>query len=178
MIDFWKTDILTKWSIPYVTMVGRRQFNIPISSEMVIFQAINRLWRSWYTHTFFAVSQTRYSCSFRFLCARLHTVIIRFLHLISQNSDSHFVKNESRNAQWGVSHYRILPISRDIGWPVQQLDYFRYKATISLYRTSIYRLKFYFKEIKKTVIINWRVWQDCVVNTACHYGYICALSEW
>ena len=29
----------------------------------------------------------------------------------------------------GVSHYRILPISRDIGWPVQQLDYFRYKAT-------------------------------------------------
>ena len=26
----------------------------------------------------------------------------------------------------GVSHYRILPISRDIGWPVQQLDYFRY----------------------------------------------------
>ena len=28
----------------------------------------------------------------------------------------------------GVSHYRILPISRDIGWPVQQLDYFRYKA--------------------------------------------------
>ena len=25
----------------------------------------------------------------------------------------------------GVSHYRILPISRDIGWPVQQLDYFR-----------------------------------------------------
>ena len=29
----------------------------------------------------------------------------------------------------GVSHYRILPISRDIGWPVQQLDYFRHKAT-------------------------------------------------
>ena len=26
----------------------------------------------------------------------------------------------------GVSHYRILPVSRDIGWPVQQLDYFRY----------------------------------------------------
>ena len=34
MIDFWKTDILTKWHIPYVTMVGRRQFNIPISSEI------------------------------------------------------------------------------------------------------------------------------------------------
>ena len=33
---------------------------------------------------FLAVGQTRYSCSFRFLCARLHTVIIRFLHLISQ----------------------------------------------------------------------------------------------
>ena len=29
----------------------------------------------------------------------------------------------------GVSHYRILPISRDIGWPVQQLDYFWYKST-------------------------------------------------
>ena len=29
MIDFWKIDILTKWHIPYVTMVGRRQFNIP-----------------------------------------------------------------------------------------------------------------------------------------------------
>ena len=28
MIDFWKTDILTKWHIPYVTMDGRRQFNI------------------------------------------------------------------------------------------------------------------------------------------------------
>ena len=26
----------------------------------------------------------------------------------------------------GVSHYQILPVSRDIGWPVQQLDYFRY----------------------------------------------------
>ena len=29
----------------------------------------------------------------------------------------------------GVSHYRILPISRDISWPVQQWDYFRYKVT-------------------------------------------------
>ena len=26
----------------------------------------------------------------------------------------------------GVSHYGILPVSRDIGWPAQQLDYFRY----------------------------------------------------
>ena len=25
-----------------------------------------------------------------------------------------------------LSHYQILPVSRDIGWPVQQLDYFRY----------------------------------------------------
>ena len=25
-----------------------------------------------------------------------------------------------------LSHYRILPVSRDIGWPVHQLDYFRY----------------------------------------------------
>ena len=33
MIDFLKTDILTKWHTPYVTMVGRRQFNIPISTE-------------------------------------------------------------------------------------------------------------------------------------------------
>ena len=32
--------------------------------------------------------------------------------------------NEFNNR--GVSHYRILPVSRDIGWPVQQLDYFRY----------------------------------------------------
>ena len=33
-------------------------------------------------------------------------------------------------ANRGVSHYRFLPISRDIGWPVQQLDYFRYKEYI------------------------------------------------
>ena len=32
----------------------------------------------------------------------------------------------------GVSHYRILPISRDIGWPVQQLDYFRYKHVLTV----------------------------------------------
>ena len=49
-------------------------------------------------------------------------------------------------ANRGVSHYRILPVSRDIGWPVQQLDYFRYiKQHIltvdPIYRTSIYRLK-------------------------------------
>ena len=32
----------------------------------------------------------------------------------------------------GVSHYRILPASRDIGWPVQQLDYFRYTKQVDL----------------------------------------------
>ena len=36
--------------------------------------------------------------------------------------------NNALTLNRGVSHYRILPISRDIGWPVQQLDYFRYKA--------------------------------------------------
>ena len=46
----------------------------------------------------------------------------------------------------GVSHYRILPVSRDIGWPVQQLDYFRYikcrSHIVDLLWSSIYRLKF------------------------------------
>ena len=36
------------------------------------------------------------------------------------------VKGCRRGNNRGVSHYRILPVSRDIGWPVQQLDYFRY----------------------------------------------------
>ena len=54
----------------------------------------------------------------------------------------------------GVSHYRILPISRDIGWPVQQLDYFRYKAayilTVDLTLLNIYlSVKNLFKENKK-----------------------------
>ena len=54
MIDFWKTDILTKWHKPYVTMVGRRQFNIFQFPQKWSFssQAIHRLWRSWYTQTF------------------------------------------------------------------------------------------------------------------------------
>ena len=83
MIDFWKTDILTKWHIPYVTKVGRRQFNFPISSEMVIFLPGHSSSLKTMIHSnSFAVGQTRNSCSFRFLCARLHTVIIRFLHLI------------------------------------------------------------------------------------------------
>ena len=38
----------------------------------------------------------------------------------------------SRHCNRGVSHYPILPISRDIGCSVQQLDYFRYKATYIL----------------------------------------------
>ena len=84
MIDFWKTDILTKWHIPYVTMVGRRQFNIPISSEMFIFLPGHSSSLKIMIHSnFFAVGQTRYSCSFRFLCARLHTAA------------SHFRKNET-----------------------------------------------------------------------------------
>ena len=79
MIDFWKTDILTKWHIPYVTMVGRRQFNIPLSSEMVIFlPGYSSSLKIMIHSNFFAMGQTRYSCSFRFLCARLHTVIIWF----------------------------------------------------------------------------------------------------
>ena len=32
----------------------------------------------------------------------------------------------------GVSHYRILPVSCDIGWPVQQLDYFRYIIDLTI----------------------------------------------
>ena len=67
MIDFWKTDILTKWHIPYVTMVGRRQFNIPISSEMVIFLPGHSSSLKIMKHSnFFALGQTRFSCSFRF----------------------------------------------------------------------------------------------------------------
>ena len=59
MIDFWKTDILTKWHIPYVTMVGRRQFNIPISSEMVIFLPGHSSSLKIMIHSnFFAVGQT------------------------------------------------------------------------------------------------------------------------
>ena len=40
----------------------------------------------------------------------------------------------------GVSQYRILPISRDIGWPVQQLDYFRFKATYTDCRSHFIEL--------------------------------------
>ena len=42
MIDFWKTDILTKWHIPYVTMVGRRQFNIPlVTCNLVLVETLS-----------------------------------------------------------------------------------------------------------------------------------------
>ena len=79
MIDFWKTDILTKRHIPHLTMVGRRQFNIPISLEMVIFLPGHSWSLKIMIHSnFFAVGQTRYSCSFRFLCACLTTVCISF----------------------------------------------------------------------------------------------------
>ena len=53
----------------------------------------------------------------------------------------------------GVSHYRILPVSRDIGWPVQQLDYFRYIKQQILAIELLY-IVYNFKEIKKTAIIN------------------------
>ena len=47
----------------------------------------------------------------------------------------------------GVSHYRILPVSRDIGWPVQQLDYFRYIKQHILTIELLY-IGYNFKEIK------------------------------
>ena len=59
--------------------------------------------------------------------------------MLSAPGDLRFFKSfkqvrssQSSTGQWtipssrGVSHYRILPVSRDICWPVQQLDYFRY----------------------------------------------------
>ena len=113
MIDFWKTDILTKWHIPYVTMVERRQFNNPISSELVIFLPGHSSSLKIMIHSnFFGVGQTRYSCSFRFLCARLHlsgscahvcTLSLDFCISFSNKWDSHFVKNENRNAQFSIN---------------------------------------------------------------------------
>ena len=58
---------------------------------------------------------------------------IGHLHIVQLAVDSeqklYYFCFDSNPDNRGVSHYRILPISRDIGWPVQQLDYFRYKAT-------------------------------------------------
>ena len=53
----------------------------------------------------------------------------------------------------GVSHYRILPVSRDIGWPVQQLDYFRYVKQHIL-TIEFLHIGDNFKEIKKRHFIN------------------------
>ena len=52
----------------------------------------------------------------------------------------------------GVSHYRILPVSRDIGWPVQQLDYFRYIKQQILTIELLY-IGYNFKEIKKRQLL-------------------------
>ena len=72
----------------------------------------------------------------------------------------------------GVSHYRILPISRDIGWPVQQLDYFRYKATYTDCKSHFIELrkkiiKRNIKEIKKRQLLI-----EESDKTACHYGHL------
>ena len=89
MIDFWKTDILTKWHIPYVTMVGRRQFNIPISSEMVIFLPGHSSSLKIMIHSnFFAVGQTRYSF-------QVQVPVLTFAHCHYKISASHFRKNET-----------------------------------------------------------------------------------
>ena len=68
---------------------------IPISSEMVIFLPGHSSSLKIMIHSnFFAVGQTRYSCSFRFLCARLHTVIIRFLQLFRKNETAILLKTK------------------------------------------------------------------------------------
>ena len=52
----------------------------------------------------------------------------------------------------GVSHYRILPVSRDIGWPVQQLDYFRYIKQHRLTIELLY-IGYNFKEINRRQLL-------------------------
>ena len=66
----------------------------------------------------------------------------------------------------GVSHYRILPVSRDIGWPVQQLDYFRYIKQHILTIELLY-IGYNFKEIKKRQLIF-----EESDKTACHFGHL------
>ena len=66
----------------------------------------------------------------------------------------------------GVSHYRILPVSRDIGWPVQQLDYFRYIKQHILTIELLY-IGYNFKEIKKRQLLI-----EESDKTACHYGHL------
>ena len=62
----------------------------------------------------------------------------------SNGNSMHFLASNSNR---GVSHYRILPVSRDIGWPVQQLDYFRYIKQHILTIELLY-IGYNFKEIK------------------------------
>ena len=66
----------------------------------------------------------------------------------------------------GVSHYQILPVSRDIGWPVQQLDYFRYIKQHILTIELLY-IGYNFKEIKKRQLLI-----EEPDKTACHYGHL------
>ena len=66
----------------------------------------------------------------------------------------------------GVSHYRILPVSRDFGWPVQQLDYFRYIKQHILTLELLY-IGYNFKEIKKRHLLI-----EESDKTACHYGHL------
>ena len=73
------------------TLPTRRQFNIAISSEMVTFLPGHSSSLKIMIHSnFFAVGQTRYSCSFRFLCARLHTCTLSLLYFCIS-----FRKNET-----------------------------------------------------------------------------------
>ena len=66
----------------------------------------------------------------------------------------------------GVSHYQILPVSRDIRWPVQQLDYFRYIKQHLLTIELLY-IGYNFKEIKKRQLLI-----EESDKTACHYGHL------
>ena len=54
-------------------------------------------------------------------------VLVLIAHALSCSLNKHgHLSSGARCLNRGVSHYLILPVSRDIGWPVQQLDYFRY----------------------------------------------------
>ena len=77
-----------------------------------------------------------------------------------------FIKIMGSSTNRGVSHYRILPVSRDIGWPVQQLDYFRYIKQHILTIELLY-IGYNFQEIKKRHLLI-----DESDKTACHYGHL------
>ena len=100
MIDFWKTDILTKWHIPYVTMVGRRQLNIPIhfpARPFMVFEDHDtlKLFLLWAKRGTAVVSGS---------CAHDCTLsLLDFCISFRKNETSDFVKNESRNAQFSIN---------------------------------------------------------------------------